>query len=296
MVTRGGDKRTSSDVIVVAGLSGAGRSEAAADLEDLGWFVVDNLPVTLIEKFVELGSADRTPTKRLALVVRTGSAQDSLLDTIEALRSRGHRVRILFLEASSAELLKRYGASRRRHPAGVEQQSIAEAIEFERELLDPVKSRADLVIDTSDLNVHQLRAKLADLFGTEMPDSVLQTTIESFGFKHGLPLDVDTVIDCRFLPNPHWIEELREQTGLDGPVRDYVLGQGVTKEFLERLDALLDLLLPAYAEEGKSYLTIAFGCTGGRHRSVAIAEEVAERLRTKGVSLRVQHRDLDRAV
>jgi RNase adapter protein RapZ len=288
------DKPTSSDVIVVAGLSGAGRSEAAADLEDLGWFVVDNLPVTLIEKFVDLGSTDRTPTKRLALVVRTGSAQDHLLDTIDGLRERGHRVRILFLEASSAELLKRYGTSRRRHPAGVEQQSIAEAIEFERELLDPVKSRADLVIDTSDLNVHQLRAELTELFGTEMSEVSLQTTIESFGFKHGLPLDVDMVIDCRFLPNPHWIEALREQSGLDDAVRDYVLGQEATKEFLERLESLLDLLLPAYAAEGKSYLTIAFGCTGGRHRSVAIAEEVAERLRAKGASLRVVHRDLDR--
>jgi RNase adapter protein RapZ len=294
-VTRRAEKPTSSDVIVVAGLSGAGRSEAAADLEDLGWFVVDNLPVTLIEKFVELGSADRTPTKRLALVVRAGSAHDRLLDTIDSLRARGHRVRILFLEASSAELMKRYGTSRRRHPAAAEQQSIAEAIEFERELLDPVKSRADLVIDTTDLNVHQLRTKLADLFGSEIAEAALQTTVESFGFKHGLPLDVDMVIDCRFLPNPHWIETLREQSGLDGPVRDYVLGQEATKQFLERLESLLDLLLPAYAAEGKSYLTIAFGCTGGRHRSVTIAEEVADRLRHKGVSLRVQHRDLERA-
>jgi RNase adapter protein RapZ len=294
-VTRLADKPSSSDVIVVAGLSGAGRSEAAADLEDLGWFVVDNLPVTLIEKFVELGSADRTPTKRLALVVRAGSAHDRLLDTIDGLRERGHRVRILFLEASSGELLKRYGTSRRRHPAAAEQQSIAEAIEFERELLDPVKARADLVIDTTDLNVHQLRTKLADLFGSEVAEAVLQTTIESFGFKHGLPLDVDMVIDCRFLPNPHWIETLREKTGLDQPVRDYVLGQEATKQFLERLESLLDLLMPAYAAEGKSYLTIAFGCTGGRHRSVTIAEEVADRLRAKGVNLRVQHRDLERA-
>ena len=164
----------------------------------------------------------------------------------------------------------------------------------ERELLEPVKEEADVVVDTSELNVHQLRDRIRDLFGTDDPTSAMQTTVVSFGYKHGLPLDVDVVLDCRFLPNPHWDEELRPLTGLDAPVRSFVLRQPETKAFLAKLEELLDLLLPAYEAEGKSYLTLAFGCTGGRHRSVAIAEEVATHLRRHGRRPTVTHRDLDK--
>ena len=192
-------------------------------------------------------------------------------------------MRIVYLEAGTDVLVRRYESSRRRHPLAADDLTLADTIEAERELLDPVKAEADVVVDTSDLNVHQLRTRMLDLFGTETPGSGMQTTIVSFGYKHGLPLDTDLVIDCRFLPNPHWVEELRPQTGLDEPVKDYVLGQDLTAEFLAEMRSLLELLLPAYVTEGKSYLTIAFGCTGGRHRSVAIAEEIAARLRDDGI-------------
>ena len=188
-------------------------------------------------------------------------------------------------------LVRRYESTRRRHPrAGAER--LVEAIERERELLEPVKEGADVVVDTTDLNIHQLRDRVTDLFATEGTDSGMQITLLSFGFKHGLPVDVDMVIDCRFLPNPHWVDELRPLTGKDKPVRDYVFAQPATEQFLRRLTDLLDLLLPAYEAEGKAYLSIAFGCTGGRHRSVAIAEEVASRLRAGGAMPRVAHRDL----
>jgi UPF0042 nucleotide-binding protein len=191
-------------------------------------------------------------------------------------------------------LVRRYESTRRRHPLALPDRTLGQSIEEERQTLQPVKAEADVVIDTSDLNVHQLRARVLDLFAAEAPAGGMQTTISSFGYKHGLPLDTDLVIDCRFLPNPHWVEDLRPLTGLDEPVRDYVLGQPLTGQFLAQVDDLLTMLLPAYVAEGKSYLTVAFGCTGGRHRSVAIAEAVARSLRDKGFDLRVAHRDVDR--
>jgi UPF0042 nucleotide-binding protein len=285
-----------NEFVVIAGLSGAGRSQAADILEDMGWFVIDNLPPTLIPKVSELAQGESASIAKVVLVVGTGPYHDQVLPALQALRAQSRRLRVVFLEASTDVLVRRYEGTRRRHPlsSGESAQSLAEAIEAERELLGAVKAEADVVVDTSDLNVHQLRTRVLDLFDDDPDSNTMQTTIVSFGYKHGLPLDTDLVIDCRFLPNPFWVEGLRDQRGTDPDVRDFVLGQEATGEFLDRLTALLTLLLPAYVHEGKSYLTIAFGCTGGHHRSVAITEEVAHRLREQGFNPRVSHRDINR--
>jgi UPF0042 nucleotide-binding protein len=283
-----------SDFVVITGLSGGGRSEAANILEDLGWFVIDNLPPMLISKVAELAQAPGSTIAKVVLVLGTGPQHAEVMPALAELRSNGSRVRIVYLEAATEVLVRRYESTRRRHPLARPELTLAEAIEGERAIVAPVRAEADVVIDTTDLNVHQLRARMLDLFSVDVPESRMQTTLLSFGYKHGLPLDTDLVIDCRFLPNPHWVDELRPLTGLDEPVRDYVLGQPITAEFLSDLRRLLTLLLPAYVAEGKSYLTIAFGCTGGRHRSVAISEEIAAGLRAGGFDLRVTHRDIGR--
>ncbi len=280
--------------MVITGLSGAGRSQAADILEDLGWFVIDNLPPTLIPKVAELAQVPGTSISKIVLVVGTGPYHSDALPALDELRAQGFRLRIAFLEAGTDVLVRRYESTRRRHPMASPDRTLAESIEEERSVLQPVKAEAHVVIDTSELNVHQLRTRMLDLFAAEAPGGGMQTTVTSFGYKHGLPLDTDLVIDCRFLPNPHWIEELRPHTGLDEDVRDYVLGQPLSAAFLDQIDAMLELLMPAYIAEGKSYLTVAFGCTGGRHRSVAIAEAVASSLRSRGFDLRVTHRDIDR--
>ena len=276
---------------MIAGLSGAGRSVTAAVLEDLGWYVVDNLPTSLVEKIVELVSAPGSSIERLALVA--GRQHTELLRKVDALRSDGHRVRLLYLDCSTPELVRRYDATRRKHPLGDEADGLLEAIELERERLGVVRDTADLVFDTSELNVHQLKTRLLQAFD-EDPAVRLQVSIESFGFKHGLPLDADIVMDVRFLANPHWDEDLRPLTGHDDPVREYVLSSPEAIVFLDQLGTLLQTLLPSYAAEGKSYLTVAIGCTGGRHRSVVIAEELARRLRSTGHAVRTAHRDLTR--
>jgi len=282
-----------NEFIVITGLSGAGRSQAADILEDLGWFVIDNLPPALIPKVSELAGSPGSDISRVVLVVGTGRYHDEVLPALGSLERPGTRLRIVFFEASTDVLVRRYESTRRRHPLAADR-SLAEAIEAERELLQPVKERADVVVDTSDFNVHQLRDRVLGLFADEHPEVGMQTTVTSFGYKHGLPLDTDLVIDCRFLPNPHWVEELRPLTGLDEPVRRYVLDQEISGAFLDELTSLLELLLPAYVTEGKSYLTLALGCTGGRHRSVAIAEEIATRLRDRGFAPKVTHRDIAR--
>jgi len=282
-----------NEFIVITGMSGAGRSQAADILEDLGWFVIDNLPPALIPKVSELASSPAADISKIVLVVGTGPYHDEVLPALEALERQGSRLRIVFLEASTDVLVRRYESSRRRHPLALDC-TLAEGIEAERLLLQPAKQEADVVIDTTELNVHQLRDRMLDLFGHEMPEAGMQTTVMSFGYKYGLPLDTDLVIDCRFLPNPHWVDELRPMTGLDEPVRRYVMGQDVTDQFLEELTSLLELLLPAYVTEGKSYLTVALGCTGGHHRSVVIAEEIAARLRARGYGPKVSHRDIAR--
>lgn len=278
---------------MITGLSGAGRSQAADILEDLGWFVIDNLPPTLIPKVAELAEAPGSDIAKVVLVVGIGPYHEAVLPALEDLRRQSPRVRILFLEANTDVLVRRYESTRRRHPMATDR-SLAAAIDAERALLESVKANADVVVDTSDLNVHQLRDRVVDLFGDDEGTPLMQTTVLSFGYKHGLPLDTDLVIDCRFLPNPHWVEDLRPLTGLDEPVRRYVLDQEVTASFLDELASLLRLLMPAYVKEGKSYLTLAFGCTGGRHRSVAIAQEIAGALRELGYAPKVSHRDIDR--
>jgi len=282
------------DVTIITGMSGAGRSEAANVLEDLAYFVIDNLPPALITKVAELAKGGDRP-QRYALVVdvRSGAFMDALTAALDELSETGARTRILFLDASDEALVRRFEATRRRHPLA-EGDRVLEGIAKERELLEELKGHADVVVDTSDLNVHQLRDRLHELFADAAPEGSLQPNIVSFGYKHGLPLDVDLLFDCRFLPNPHWVEELRPLTGREEPVRTYVLEQPETGPFLDELDRLLDLLLPAFVREGKSYLTIGIGCTGGHHRSVVIAEELAKRLRAQGYPVRVTHRDVSR--
>ena len=286
---------TPLDVTVVTGMSGAGRSAAADVLEDLGFFVIDNLPPALIPKVAELGRG-REGASRFALVVdtRAGEYLPDLESALAELRESGARTRVLFLDASDEVLVRRFDATRRRHPVA-ESDRVSDGITRERELLERIKEQSDVVVDTSELNVHELRDRLRELFGEPAgAPSGLQISVVSFGYKHGLPLDVDLVFDCRFLPNPHWIESLRPLPGTDPKVRRYVMKQEETQAFLEELSNLFELLLPAYVREGKSYLSIGVGCTGGRHRSVVIAAEIARVLERLGFPARVHHRDLER--
>jgi UPF0042 nucleotide-binding protein len=285
-VTGAGD---GPELAVVAGLSGAGRTTAGDALEDLGWFVIDNLPPALIPRVAELSSGDY---ERVALVVGSaGPQQAEVLPALRELRRQSERLRIVFLDAATDELVLRYKVGRRRHPFSTG--SLSEAVEQERAQLAGVKELADLVIDTTALNVHELRDRIVAAFSAPDQPGRLQTRVLSFGYKKGVPTDVDLVFDCRFLPNPHWVAELRPLTGRDEPVRDYVLDQEVSAQFLAQVRSLLALLLPHYVAEGKHYLTVAFGCTGGRHRSVAIAEETGRLLAELGVVAQVAHRDLD---
>jgi UPF0042 nucleotide-binding protein len=283
-----------SEFLIIAGLSGAGRSTAADTFEDLGWFVIDNLPPALIGKVAELVGRPGAETEKVALVVgrSVGGTVEELTSSLELLRKGGDRVRIVFLEASPEVLVRRFEGTRRRHP--MEGDGMVDSISLERDLLQPIRDMADVVVDTTELNVHQLRDRLLDLFSRDDSAAAMRTSIVSFGYKYGAPLDADLVLDCRFLPNPHWVDELRNLTGLDEPVRDYVLGQPITLDFLARLDHLLALVLPGYVEEGKSYLTIAVGCTGGQHRSVVLAEEIARCVEARGFTPTVHHRDVDR--
>ena len=281
-----------ADILLIAGLSGAGRSQAADDLEDLGWFVVDNMPIALIEKVVELAAAGEQ--SQLALVVGTAVHQTDAVVIVQRLREVGHRVRILFLDASTPELVRRYGATKRKHPLASRFSSVEEAIHEERSILETVKGAADLVIDTSSLNIHQLKAQIVDLFAPTGDRDVMQLSLVSFGFKHGIPLDVDMVWDVRFLPNPHWEEHLRELSGLDDAVSTFTIEQPLAQQFLDRAEEMLQFLLPAYQTEGRSYLTIAIGCTGGRHRSVAVTEAIGAWLAANGHHPRITHRDIFR--
>ncbi len=282
-----------SEYLVVTGMSGAGRSTAGATLEDIGWFVIDNMPSELISKVSELVDGSGAEMKRVAFVVgRGGGDLDDVLPAVDALKAGRKRVRILFLDAADDVLIRRFEGTRRRHPQ--EARGVEESINEERKLLSDIRDRADLVVDSGELNVNQLRTRLMEVFSEEDAVGTMRTSILSFGFKYGVPTDVDLMFDCRFLPNPYWDEELRPRSGLDGPVRDFVLSRPETTEFLEKLDGLLAMLVPAYVREGKSYLTVAMGCTGGRHRSVALAEELASRLDAHGMPTTVFHRDIER--
>lgn len=288
------DNPSTLDVTVVTGMSGAGRSSTADVLEDLGFFVIDNLPPALIPKVAELGRGREGGRFALVVDTRAGEFLPELESALAELRESGARTRVLFLDASDEVLVRRFDATRRRHPV-TESHRVTDSITRERELLEQIKEQADVVLDTSELNVHELRDRLRELFGepADAP-SGLQVSVVSFGYKHGLPLDVDLVFDCRFLPNPHWVDSLRPLPGTDPKVRRYVMKQEETQAFLEELANLFELLLPAYVREGKSYLSIGVGCTGGRHRSVVIAAEIARLLERLGFPARVHHRDLER--
>jgi len=281
-----------TEVVLVTGMSGAGRSTAARALEDLGWFVVDNLLPRLIPDTVAALGEDSTIAHVAVVVdVRGGQFFDDTEEAVTELRQRGVDVRILFLEASDESLVRRFESSRRPHPLQ-EGERLVDGLRRERALLSDLRGDADLVIDTSNLNVHDLRRQVEAAFTVE--DSRLRATVMSFGFKYGIPVDADVVLDARFLPNPHWIPGLKELTGLDAPVNDYVLEFAAARSFLDRAAALLDLMADGYLREGKRYVTIAVGCTGGKHRSVALSENLATRLVKQGVETLVVHRDLGR--
>ncbi len=332
--------------VIVAGSSGAGRSTAANALEDVGWFVIDNLPPHLIGDVADMVARPGARLSRVVLVAGTREYREDLVTAITQLRERNASVRVVYLDAPTDVLVRRYDDTRRRHPLHTGDQpaanphiepsdpalpdtalpvaalpatapatdsstelaiepvaeltiepvaeSVIDAIELERELLAEVRDIADIVIDTGDLNVHELRDRVRGEIGSPGDDPQMRTAVTSFGYKHGVPPDADLVFDCRFLPNPHWVPHLRPYTGLDAAVREWVLSQPATNTFLEHLVPMLKALLPAYRLEGKSYLTIAFGCTGGRHRSVAIAEHVTGLLADQAHDLHCRHRDIAR--
>jgi RNase adapter protein RapZ len=283
------------DVTIITGLSGAGRSEAAKSLEDLGYFVVDNLPPALIGKMAELATIAGGPS-RVAIVVdvRGGVFFAELSQSLGDLGALNVPYRIVFLEASDEDLVRRFEATRRRHPLAPGDRVI-EGIRKERLMMESLKEDADLIIDTSGLSPHELRDRVHTSFGRTPREQNVQVGLVSFGYKHGLPRDADMVLDVRFLPNPHWIESLRPLPGTDPKVKAYVVGQKPYAEFMRRLRALLDATMPGYVAEGKSYLTIAVGCTGGRHRSVVVVNELAEYFEKRDFTVTVDHRDLARA-
>jgi UPF0042 nucleotide-binding protein len=274
-------------------MSGAGRSTATRALEDIGWFVVDNLPPTLMTNVVDY-VAQRTGSRKVAVVadVRGGQLFEELRESLAAIKAAGHDLRVLFLEAGDEALVRRYESSRRPHPLQRDD-SLLGAVQRERKLLSDLRADSDIVIDTSNLNVHELRRSIEASFGDD--DHVaLRATVMSFGFKYGIPVDADLVADLRFLPNPYWDPKLKDLTGLDAAVNDYVVSSDQAQEFLTKYAELIDLVEDGYLREGKRFVTIAMGCTGGKHRSVAMAENLSARLVKSGVEVRVVHRDLGR--
>ena len=283
-----------SELIIVTGMSGAGRSTAAKVLEDLGWFVIDNLPPQMLPSVVQLIEAEQGAAVQIAVVVdvRSGGFFADLRGALTSLADQGLRPRILFLEASDDVLVRRQEAARRPHPLQAGSR-LLDGIAREREIVRDLRGDADVLIDTSALNVHQLGTKVEVAFA-DVDVPVVRATVVSFGFKYGIPVDADMVIDMRFLPNPHWVPELRPLTGLDDNVLRYVLSQPAASEFLDRLEGLLDVVYSGFLQERKQYITLAVGCTGGKHRSVAIAEEIGARMIEQGVDALVVHRDLGR--
>jgi UPF0042 nucleotide-binding protein len=282
------------ELVVITGLSGAGRSTAAKCLEDLGWFVVDNLPPSLIASVADLAVRSRGSVDRVAVVVdvRSRGFTSDLHEALTGLDRAGMQPRVVFLEATEEALVRRFEAVRRPHPLQGDGR-LVDGIDRERALVGGLRGEADLVVDTSVLNIHELRAKITAAFG-QAGAGALHLTLLSFGYKYGLPVDADVVVDCRLLPNPHWVPELRPLTGLDQPVRDYVFAQQAAPGFVAAATELIRQYEQGYAAEGKHFATIAIGCTGGKHRSVAIAAEIADRLGNDGVDLTVVNRDLGR--
>jgi UPF0042 nucleotide-binding protein len=288
------DRARGSGITIVTGLSGAGRSEAAKCLEDLGYFVVDNLPPSLLSKMAELTARPGGPGK-VAIVVdaRGGVFFGELSKALEELHRSNTPYRILYLDAADDDLVKRYEATRRRHPLAPADR-VVEGIRKERLMMESLRGEADLIIDTSALTPHELRARIREVFADAPPEASLQVSLISFGYKFGTPRDADLVLDVRFLPNPHWIDDLRPLPGTDERVRTYVRGQQTYREFMRRLRSLLGFMVPGFVAEGKSYLTVAIGCTGGHHRSVVVAEDLAGFFRDKGLPASIEHRDIDR--
>ena len=285
------------EFVIISGLSGAGKSKAASFMEDMDYFCVDNLPAPLIPKFAELGMAGSGEYDRVALVtdVRAGTNFDGLFHALEALEQMQCPCRILFMDASSETIIKRYKETRRAHPLAEEVDSLEEAIALERRMLAPLRDRADKIVDTTNLSTAKLKGVLRQMFGRAGTNQGrMEVRVSSFGFKHGVPMEADLVFDARFLPNPFYVTQLRPLTGLDAGVRDYVFANGQAEEFLNRLWELVGWLLPRYEEEGKTSLVIAVGCTGGHHRSVAIAHALGEKIRAQGWPVAESHRDLGR--
>ena len=283
-------------LVVVTGMSGAGRTEAMHVFEDLGYFCVDNLPANLIGNLIELNGAPGSEGEHRTLAVvcdaRNGDYFGTLGEQLAALKERGIEYKMLFLDADDEKLVSRYKSSRRRHPMCTDGTTIAQGIQRERQLLMQLRDDADYVINTTEMLSQKLRGRIRSLFGTGNERRGLSVTVYSFGFKHGAPLDADLVMDVRFLPNPYYDPELRHLTGLDAPVRDYVMLRDETIEFRKRWHDLLDVVMPGYAAEGKQQLAIAVGCTGGQHRSVALAESTGDYLKSRGYRVSVAHRDL----
>ena len=284
------------EILIISGLSGAGKSKAASFLEDMGFYIVDNMPAAMILKFAEFCAGGNGRYDRVALVydVRTANSFAELFDVLDKLKAMDGVCRMLFLEASPETIIKRYKETRRRHPLAGQADSLEEAVRKERELMASVRDRADFVIDTSRTSTAQLRGELLRLFDTRGEKGGMTVNVTSFGFKYGLPMEADLVIDVRFMPNPFYIEGLRPQTGLDGPVADYVFSFPQTKEFLKKLEDLIAFTMPLYAEEGKTTLSIAVGCTGGHHRSVAVTHALTEYIRSLGYQVSENHRDMNR--
>ena len=284
------------EILIISGMSGAGKSRAAICLEDSGYYIVDNLPAEMMVKFAEFCAAAGGRYDRLAFVydVRAGEPFDRLTGAVEELRRQGLRCRLLFLEADTKTIINRYKETRRMHPLQAKGLSVEEAVRRERALMQPVRDHADFVLDTSSLSTGKLRSELLNLFGTPSDRGGLNVSVLSFGFKHGIPIESDLVFDVRFMPNPYYVAELKNKTGLDQEVRDFVFSFRQTHEFMAQLEKMITFLLPLYSEEGKTVLVIGIGCTGGHHRSVAVAHELAEYIARMGYQVTENHRDISR--
>ncbi len=284
------------EFVIISGLSGAGKSRAASAMEDMGFFCVDNLPAPLIPKFAELGMGGNGEYDRVVLVtdIRGGTNFEGLFQALDSLKAMKCEYRILFMDATDATIIKRYKETRRSHPLAEECASLAQAIELERKMLAPLREKADYIVDSSNLTLGKLRGKLRELFARGGETGDMEVRVTSFGFKHGILMEADLVFDVRFLPNPYYVPELRPLTGLDEGVRDYVFAAEQSREFLQRLTDFVSYLLPRYKEEGKTSLVIAVGCTGGHHRSVAVAHALAETFRQQNWPVTESHRDIGR--
>lgn len=284
------------EILIISGLSGSGKSKAASYLEDIGYYIVDNLPAEMMVKFAEFCAASQGRYDRIALVydVRAGEPAEKLIDALETVKSSGIHCRMLFLEADTKTIINRYKETRRNHPLAEAGLSVTDALQKERILLQPVRDHADYILDTSEFATSKLRSEIMNLFGDATPEDGMHVNVLSFGFKNGIPMEADLVMDVRFMPNPYYIDELKHKTGLDDAVRDYVFGFTQTNQFMEYMEKMLSFLLPLYSEEGKTVLVLAIGCTGGHHRSVAVAHELAEYISQSGFSVTESHRDITR--